>query len=170
MACPSKSFFLSKLFNFVIVKMIEAKRQLQPTGDKVMRGRIQELDRDIGRYAEAFSHVLWPWKEGWLLLLIMVFSNLDFISTFAALNLSSRQTYESGLLASWALEHGGFSLLYLVDFISVLTLALFAMFVRYAYARKGFHNYGRAAFVCFLAPYLSATAFAIINNVVLALI
>ncbi len=128
----------------------------------------REIDRGLGRYAEVLSRFLWPWRELWLLVVVGSLSILDFVSTYALLELSGKeQVYESGYLASWALEKGGFGFLFLVDIAAAVVIILVALASRYLYTKYGFRGYGRAAFVCLLIPYVVIAAFAIINNIIL---
>ena len=134
-----------------------------------MRKRSREIDRNLGNHAEAFSRLLWPWRERWLLLITWCFAGMDYVSTFAALRLNAHHdVYESGPLAAWAIERGGFSLLIFVDLAAVALLSLIAIGAQRVYTKFGFKNYGRAAFVLFLTPYLLLTGFAVANNIVLA--
>ena len=95
-------------------------------------------------------------------------SILDFASTYALLGLSGKNNvYESGRIASWALEAGGFLLLFVVDIAAVVTLSLVAFIVRYAYSKNGHSGFGRAAFIFLLIPYVVVTVFAVINNIFL---
>jgi len=75
-----------------------------------------ERDRASERYVEAVSRFLWPWRESWLLALVGLVAVLDYASTYAVLELSGNEyVYEGGPLASWALQMGGFTGLFLVD-------------------------------------------------------
>ena len=143
---------------FLMVKSVEA-----------MRKRSREIDKNLGQYAEAFSRILWPWRERWLLLITGSCSLLDYVSTFAALKMNGEHNvYESGHLASCALAAGGFPFLIVVDLTTAALLSLIALSVQRLYAKFGFKNYGRAAFIFFLTPYVLITGFAIVNNLVLA--
>ena len=56
------------------------------------------------RYVEALSRSLWPWRESWLLAFVSFLAVLDYVSTYAVLELSGKTcVYEGGPLASWAL-------------------------------------------------------------------
>jgi hypothetical protein len=130
--------------------------------------KAREIDKGLGRYAERLSRFIWPWRELWLLAVAGSLSILDFLSTYALLGLSGKvDVYESGRLAVWALDKGGFFLLLLVDVVVVGALSLAALVVRYVYTRNGFRDYGRAAFVFLLMPYVFVAAFAIVNNTIL---
>ena len=60
-----------------------------------------ERDRSSERYVEAVSRSLWPWRESWLLGLVSLVAVLDYVSTYAVLELSGNtHVYEGGLLAS----------------------------------------------------------------------
>jgi hypothetical protein len=132
--------------------------------------RAREIDRGFGRYAERLSRFLWPWRERWLLVVVVSLAILDFTSTYILLDLSGKNSvYESGLLAMWAVDRGGFGFLLLVDMIAAVVLSLAAFTARHLYVKHGFAGYGRAAFVFLLAPYMVMAAIAIINNVVLLL-
>jgi hypothetical protein len=135
---------------------------------KAMLEKSREIDRGMGKYAEKFSRFLWPWREQWLLLVVVILAILDFASTYILLELSHRNdVYESGLLAIWALDRGGFSYLLLVDIIAAVVLSLAALIARHLYTQKGYPGYGRAALVFLLAPYIFIALFAIVNNIIL---
>jgi len=136
--------------------------------DKTRFERYREIDRGLGRHAEKVSRFLWPWQERRLFLVVGLLAVLDFTSTYTLLELSRRSdVYESGLVAIWALDRGGFPLLLLVDIIAALIMSLSALIARHLYSRHGFPGYGRAAFVFLLAPYIIIAAVAVINNIVL---
>lgn len=60
-----------------------------------------ERDRAKERYAEAASRSLWPWWESWLLAMVGLVAVLDYVSTYAVLELSERaDIYEGGPLVS----------------------------------------------------------------------
>jgi len=137
---------------------------------KAILNKSRRIDRSLGRYAEALSRFLWPWRELWLLIVIGLLAILDFTSTYALLELSGKNNfYESGRLAIWALEIGGFPFLFVVDIAAAGVISLAAFTARHLYIKYGFRDYGRAAFVFLLTPYIIMTAFAIINNIILLL-
>ena len=78
--------------------------------------------------------------------------------------------YEGGPLASWALQIGGFTSLFLVDMVAASALLLTAITVRFLYSRFGFKGYGRTAFVVVLVPYAVVTMAVIFNNVALTFV
>jgi hypothetical protein len=127
--------------------------------------RSREIDRGLGKYAERISRFIWPWNERWLLVVASVLCFVDFITTFILLNLSGRNdVYESGVIASRALERGGFILMLTFDIIAMMVLSLLAFTAKRIYDRKGHRDYGRAAFVFILIPYVVVTIFVIINT------
>jgi len=127
-----------------------------------------ERDRAKERYVEAASRSLWPWRESWLLAMVGLVAVLDYVSTYAVLELSGRtDIYEGGPLASWALQMGGFSRLFWVDMAAAITLLLVAVVIRFLHSKFGFKGFGRTAFVVVLVPYVVVTMAAIFNNVVL---
>ncbi len=133
-----------------------------------LRERAETIDRGLGRHAERLSRILWPWRERRLLFVAGALAALDFTSTFILLALSGRHgVYESGLVAGWALDRGGFVLLLLVDALAAAVLSLAAAAARRLYTRRGCPDYGRAAFVLVLLPYVLFAAFAVVNNLVL---
>lgn len=135
---------------------------------KDMVRRSIERDRSKERYIEAASRSLWPWRESRLLALVSFLLVLDYISTYAFLELSgNKDVYESGLLASWALQRGGLTQLFLIDMAAVSTLLLAAITIRFLYSKFGFNGFGRTGFVIVLVPYVVITMAAIFNNIVL---
>ncbi|MFC1937143.1 hypothetical protein ACFLWY_01130 [Chloroflexota bacterium] len=135
---------------------------------KELVGRSIERDRARERYVEALSRSLWPWGEWRLLAIVSLLFILDYASTYAFLELSgSKDVYEGGLLASRALQMGGFTGLLLFDVAAASTLLLAAIAVRHLYSRFGFIGFGRAAFVMVLVPYVVITMAVIFNNIVL---
>lgn len=130
----------------------------------------REIDRGLGKYAERISRFLWPWRECWLLVVAGSLCFLDFVTTYILLGLSGRNdVYESGFLASRALDRGGFLLLLAVDIIAMAVLLLLAFAARHFYRKKGLRDYGRAAFVFIVIPYIVITALVIINTVIMLL-
>jgi hypothetical protein len=135
---------------------------------KAMLEKSREIDRGLGRYAGRLSRWLWPWPEKWLIVLVGSLAVLDFSSTYVLLELSGKPgAYESGFLAIRALARGGFPYLLLLDLAAALFLALAALIARRLYTRRGLPDYGRAAFVFLLMPYIVIATYAVINNVVL---
>ncbi len=134
--------------------------------ERIRRG--VERERKLERPLEKVSRLLWPWDETKLVLFVSLLAVLDYISTFAALELSgNNQVYESGLLANWALETGGFIALFLVDAASIGALILLAIGVRSIYNRWGFPGFGRTGFVFLLIPYAVIIMAVVINNILL---
>jgi len=130
--------------------------------------RSLERDRSSERYVEALSRSLWPWRESWLLALVCLLAVLDYVSTYAVLELSGNEyVYEGGPLASWALQIGGFTWLFLVDMAAAIALLLVAITIRSLHSKFGFQGFGRTAFVFVLTPYVVITMAAVYNNIVL---
>ena len=137
------------------------------TSMQATRERNKARDRGFDKYAGRFSRFLWPPRENWLLALAFSLCLLDFLTTYAAIELGrNKGIYEAGPLAGWALDTGGFGFLFLVDLTAACVLALIAFGARWVYLRSGLTGYGRAAFVIALAAYVLRTAFAVVNNVV----
>ncbi len=135
---------------------------------KSIREKTREIDRSLGKHVERISHFIWPWREKHLLAVVASLAMCDFTSTFALLELSGKKNvYEAGLLAGWALERGGFPFLFAIDIAAVLVLSLAAFTARFLYTRNGQKDYGRAAFVLFLTPYVVIATFAVVNNIIL---
>jgi len=138
---------------------------------RLAKGMVRESlkrDRPNEQYVEALSRSLWPWRELWLLAFVSFLAVLDYISTCAALELSGNAcVYESGPLASWALQMGGFTRLFLVDVATVSVLLLAAITIRFLHYKFGFKGFRRAAFVVVLVPYAVITMAAVFNNIVL---
>lgn len=115
--------------------------------------------------------MLWRWSERRLVVLAVLAAMVDFLSTYAALELSGNCFVgEAGWLAVRALDAGGFGLLLLVDIAAVGALTIAAMGTRMVFLKWGFSGYARAGFVILLLPYTLMAAIAAVNNVVLALI
>jgi hypothetical protein len=128
--------------------------------------RAREIDKGLGRHVEKFSRAIWPWRESWLIVLLGCLAIMDFLSTYVLLALSGKAgVYESGRLAGWALAKGGFPLLLVVDMLAVAVLSLVAAGSRFLYARRGYSDYGRAAFVFVLVPYIVIVVYAVVNNI-----
>ncbi|MFC2012439.1 hypothetical protein ACFLVU_04850 [Chloroflexota bacterium] len=130
------------------------------------------VKRDMGleRHAVVISRWLWPWRESKLIILVGCLAVLDYISTYAFLTISPNNNvnvYESGLIASWALQKDGFRGLLLVDIFAVITVFAVAISARLIYVKSGFAGFGRAAFVVMLTPYVIVTMAVIVNNIVL---
>lgn len=135
---------------------------------KDMVNKSLERDRSSERYVEAVSRVLWPWREAWLLSLVGLLAVLDYISTYAVLELSGKgYIYEGGTLASWALRMGGFGGLLLTDMGAVTALSMGAITTRFFCFKLGFNAFGRATFVVFLVPYAVVGMAAVVNNLLL---
>lgn len=136
-----------------------------------VRNRVRkdiERERRLERPVEGFSRALWPYPESKLIFYVGLLAVLDYVSTFAALELSGNsQVSEVGLLAKWALQTGGFARLLLVDVVSTGTLICLAVGARYLYKKVGFNGFGRAAFVCVLIPYFVFIMAVVANNVLL---
>jgi hypothetical protein len=131
--------------------------------------KAKERDRRAERYVEAASKFLWRWREPWLLAFVAFMALLDYGSTYAILDLSGKSYFnEAGSLASWALEKGGFTGLFLADLAAVCAISLAAIILRSILFRFGFRGFGRAAFVFLLLPYAVMALVAVINNLVLA--
>ncbi len=125
-------------------------------------------DRGLERHAVVVSRWLWPWRESKLIILVGCLAVLDYISTYAFLTLSpNNNVYESGLIASWALQKDGFRGLLLADILAVITVFAVAISARFIYVKSGFAGFGRAAFVVMLTPYVIVTMAVISNNIVL---
>lgn len=150
------------------MKEERARRFLQSA--KAALKKSFERDRSVERYIAAFSRLIWPWRESWLLVVVGSVCILDYMSTFSALALSGKDhVYENGPLAGWALQTGGFVLLFFVDLAAAGVLSLVAISARFLYGKYGFKGFGRTAFVVLLEPYVVITAVAITNNFVLTL-
>lgn len=135
---------------------------------KGMVSKSLERDRASERYVEAVSRSLWPWRESRLLALVILVAVLDYASTYAVLELSGNEyVYEGGPLASWALQMGGFTGLFLVDMAAAMALLVVAITIRSLHFKFGFKGFGRTAFVVVLAPYVVVTMAAVYNNVAL---
>jgi len=127
-----------------------------------------ERERCLEKHFEAVSMRLWPWRDSSLVALVGLLAVLDYTSTYAFLELSGNKSlYESGKLASWALQKGGMSFLFWTDVAAVSALILLAISLRFFQFRFGFRGYGRACFVVLLIPYAVITLAVVFNNVVL---
>ena len=135
---------------------------------KAASEKAREIDRGFGIKAERVSLLIWPWPEMRLLVLIGSLAFLDFASTYYVLELSGKANVsESGSLALWSLDNGGFLLLFIIDLLAAVFLALIALGSRHLYAKNGFPGYGRAAFVFLLIPYIVVAVFAVFNNLII---
>lgn len=136
----------------------------------IVKNRIRkniERDRNLERPIEAFSRVLWPFRESKLVFYVSLLAIIDFTSTFIALEISgSNHISEVGLLAKWALTTGGFPGLFVMDVICIGVLILLAVGVRHLYTRVGFSGLGRAAFVFLLIPYFISIWAVVVNNII----
>ena len=141
---------------------------------EIARDRINrsvERERYLEKHFEAASIRLWPWRESMLVVLVVLLATLDYISTYAFLEFSgNKYLYESGRLASWALQKGGLGLLFFVDIAAISALILLAVSLRFFQFRLGFRGFGRTCFVVLLIPYAVITLAVIFNNVVLVFI
>ena len=128
-------------------------------------------DRQREPLVERLSRYLWPWREAWLMRLAALLAVLDYLSTYALLELSHKPyVYEQGPLAHWALQAGGYTGLLLMDVLAVGTISLLAVASRTLYSRFGFNGFARAAYVAFLFPYTVAALLATANNLVRTLV
>ena len=128
-------------------------------------------DRRREPVVERVSRYLWPWREAWLAGLVTLLAFLDYLSTYALLELSNKPyVYERGPLAHWALQAGGFGGLLMMDILEVGALYLLATSARFAYSRFGYFGYARAAYVVMLFPYVVAAFLATTNNLVRTLV
>ena len=131
--------------------------------------------RSIGRgralegFVAQLSRIVWPWHIGWLIPLVALLAALDLISTYVLLEHSGKSyVYESGPLAAWALQQGGYNSLYIANALGVGGLCAVGVAARTLYARLGLQGFARAAYVMTLVPYAVAAIAAVTNNVVLA--
>lgn len=133
-----------------------------------MRERSVAIEKGLEKHFTRFSRWLWPWRETKLVFVIVCLAVLDFASTYAFLRLSvSDSVYESGPMANWALENGGFIGLFIADILAVTVISAVAFGVRSLLSRFGYDGYGRTAFVLMLVPYMVVTLPVIFNNVVI---
>lgn len=127
-----------------------------------------EKERNLERPIESFSRVLWPYAESKLVLYVGLLAILDYLSTFAVLELSNNsRVSEAGLLAKWALQSGGFFGLLIMDLVCVSIIIGLAIGVRAFYKRLGFNGFGRAAFIFLLVPYFVLIMAVVVNNTIL---
>ena len=127
-----------------------------------------ERDRAFDDKLGAIARLLWPWRDRWLSVLVLIIALLDFGSTYLLLEFSGNIfAYEGGLLAGWALRLGGMRWLLLVDIIAGGVLISAASAFRYLLSRRNLNGYARACFLVLQLPYVLITAAAIINNILL---
>ena len=102
--------------------------------------------RAMERRLEVVSRAIWPWHHAWLVPLVALLAALDLLSTYAFLELSGKpDVYESGQLAAWALQRGGFNGLYIMNAIAVGFLCLVAVGAHRYYSRLGLRVFARTA-------------------------
>lgn len=143
-----------------------------------LRGKIKEqvqrsLERDRSKEQQVNSlfKILWPWKESWLMVLIVIGILMDYTSTYILLELSGKtNVYEAGWMASRALDIGGFGALILVDLAAIAILLTAAVAAKKICLRLGFEGYARAMFIVLLLPYTIMAFFATTNNLILTFI
>jgi len=128
-----------------------------------------ERERGLDGRLETISLVLWPYSEARLAFYVVLMAFLDYVSTFAALDLSGNtQVYEAGLVAKWALQTGGFPRLFVADIVMIGTLVCLAVGFRLLYTKLGFQGFGRAAFVLLLTPYFVFITGVVVHNVLVS--
>ena len=128
-------------------------------------------DRKFEPSIERVSRYLWPWREAWLVRMAFLVAALDFLSTYALLDLSNKpDAYERGILASRALQIDGFRGLLIMNLVAVGTICLVAIGAKLVYSRFGYHGFARAGFVAAILPYTLAASLAAVNNVVRTMI
>ena len=117
------------------------------------------------------SRIIWPWNDSLLVPLAALLAALDLLSTYILLEVSGNvEVYESGLLASWALQGGGFNGLYIMNASAVGLLCLIAVTARLFYGRFGLEGFARTAYVAILAPYVLVAFAAVVNNLLLSVL
>jgi hypothetical protein len=150
------------------VKIAEAlnnmKARMEAAGERSRR-----IDRGFDVNAGKISRRIWPVNENWLFAVAGAIMLGDFASTWFALE-HNANIGEAGTLAGWALDAGGYPLLFLVDLASIGLIGLLALAARYLFRRNRYPGYGRAAFVFIFVPYIIRTSLVVINNVVLGLL
>jgi hypothetical protein len=129
-----------------------------------------EWERRFDRPLESFARILWPYSDLKLIFYVSALAALDYVSTFAALELSGNNVSEVGILAKWALDTGGFVKLLIVDVAVIGILISIALISRWLYLRIGLKGFARAAFALVLLPYLVFIMGVIINNVIVVFI
>ena len=127
-----------------------------------------EKGRSIEQGLTLVSRAIWPWHHALLFPLIALLAAMDLVSTYALLELSGKpDVYESGPLAAWALQRGGFNALYIMNVVAVGVLCLIAVAARWYYIRLGLKVFARTAYVVVLVPYALVAFAAIVNNFLL---
>ena len=127
------------------------RRVLHLANDPAQRSfhRAQSIERHVA----AVSRFIWPWQDSWLLPLVALLAALDLVSTYALLELSGKtHVYESGPLARWALQIGGFNGLYVMNAVAVGFLCVIATSARLFYVRCGLNGFARTAYVAVWSP------------------
>lgn len=128
-----------------------------------------ERDQSFENKVESIAQAVWPWRDRWLPILLVIVAALDFISTYLLLEFSDDKViHEGGMLAGWALRLGGMRWLLLVDILAACVLISAAFAFRYLFSRLSFKGYSRAFYIVILLPYVLMTAAAVINNILLA--
>ena len=128
-------------------------------------------DKSVEPRLEAFSRFIWPWPELRLVYIVCCLAILDYVSTYAGLELSGKtDVYERGHIAGWALRMWGFKGLFLADLAIIGTIFLLAFGARFFYTKIGFKGLGRTAFVVLLLPYAIITTGVVLSNIVIALV
>jgi len=128
-------------------------------------------DKSVEPRLEAFSRFIWPWPELRLVYIVCCLAVLDYVSTYAGLELSGKtHIYERGRIAGWALRIWGFKGLFLADLAIIGAILLVAFSARFFYTKIGFKGLGRTAFVVMLLPYAMITTGVVLSNIVIALL
>ena len=121
-----------------------------------------ERERFLKGRMRFVSRIIWPWNDS----LLVPLAALDLLSTYVLLELSGNvHVYESGLLASWALQRGGFNGLYIMNAAAVGMLCLIAVSARLFYGRFGLEGFARTAYVAVLVPYVLVAFAAVVGGV-----
>ena len=125
-----------------------------------------ERERFLEGRMRFVSRIIWPWNDSLLVPLAALLAALDLLSTYVLLELSGNvHVYESGLLASWALQRGGFNGLYIMNAAAVGMLCLIAVSARLFYGRFGLEGFARTAYVAVLVPYVLVAFAAVVGHV-----
>lgn len=133
--------------------------------------RSLERSRAMERRLEVVSRAIWPWHHAWLVPMVALLAALDLLSTYAFLELSGKpDVYESGPLAAWALQRGGFNGLYVMNALAVGFLCLVAVGAHKYYSRLGLRVFARTAYVAVLVPYALVAFAAVVNNLLFTVI